>query len=191
MRCGRRRVVGGLAVLLAASALGGCVHDENALMASAEAEAAQAEAAVKISESAQRAARAQEELARIQAARTVPLPAPVDENMDGVPAALRRPVTLEWSGPAEEAARRVAAVVGWEFHVVGNAPASGEMVNVSLRARPAVKALEDIGLQAQPFAQVVADPNNARIEFRYVSGGRAASAAGAARRRAARAEMTK
>ncbi len=102
-----------------------------------------------------------------------------------MPEALRRPVTLEWSGPAVEAARRVAEVVGWEFRVVGNAPASGEMVNVSLRARPAVKALEDIGLQAQPFAQVVADVNTHRVEFRYLAPSRAAATP---RRRAA---MTK
>ncbi len=186
MGLGRRTVLAAFATVLVSVPLAGCVHDENALQMSAEAEAAQAEAAVKLSHSAERAAVAQEELARIQTARTVPVPAPVDENMDGVPAELRRPVTLEWSGPAEEAARRVAEVVGWDFHVVGNAPAAGAMVNVSLRARPAVKALEDIGLQAQPFGQVVADPNTRRVEFRYVASAPRAALAG--RRRA---EMTK
>lgn len=173
-----------IAFLALGPALAGCAERvDNLAIVNGESLASQAEASRRLSESAERAAVAQEELARIQAARTRPVPAPVDENLSGVPEDLRRPVTLEWSGPAEEAARRVTAVVGWEFRVVGNAPSAPTMIDVSLRARPAVKALEDVGLQAQPFGQVVVLPGARRVEYRYVHSVRGATAA--------RASMTK
>ncbi|AOG03483.1 DotD/TraH family lipoprotein [Bosea sp. RAC05] len=129
-----------------------------------------------LAESADRAARAQEELARIQTARTAPVPRPVEENLAGVPDDLRRTATMEWSGPAEEAARRMAAIVGWDFRVIGNAPATPVMVSVSMRDIAAVKIMENIGLQAQPFAQVAAIASQRRIEFRHLAGGRAVRA---------------
>jgi defect-in-organelle-trafficking protein DotD len=170
-----RRLFALLAVGIAAS-VSGCANSPTDDL-SVEAAQSQAEASRRLGESADRATRAQEELARIQTARTTPAPASVDENLSGVPEELRRPVTIEWSGPAHEAARRVAEIVGWEFHVVGSAPAAAALISVSLRGRPAVKALEDIGVQAQPFGQVVADQNARRIEFRYFSTGRAGASA--------------
>lgn len=160
-----------LAVLLMAGALGACGQtvaqvDPNAELAI---RAAGEEAALRLSESAERAATAQAELARIQEARTRPAPRPFDETLAGVPVELRKTATIEWSGPATEAARRVAAIVGYSFTIVGNPPATPPMVNVHLREVAAAKAFEDIGLQAQPFGQVVVDPNTRRVEFRYLN----------------------
>ena len=166
MKVERRRAL--TVALGAAILLSGCAVHSNDQLMSREALDTQTEASARIAESAARAADAQQELARIQTARTVPVPAPVDEDLGNVPPDLRRLVTVEWSGPAPEAAKRVAEIVGWEFRVVGNAPASGAMVDINIRERPAAKALEDIGLQAQPFGQIVADPTVRRIEFRYL-----------------------
>jgi defect-in-organelle-trafficking protein DotD len=180
------RAVSALVLAGLAGSLGACntvaTVDPNAELAL---RAAGQEAATRLSESAERAAAAQAELARIQEARTKPAPRPFDETLAGVPQELRRAATIEWSGPAVEAARRVADIVGYRFVVVGNPPATPPMVNVSLREVPAAKALEDIGLQAQPFGQVVADPNRRVVEFRYLSpaGGAAVSAARAAVRK--------
>lgn len=124
-----------------------------------------------LAESASRSARAQEELARIQTARTAPVPKPVQESLAGVPADLRRTTTMEWTGPAEEAARRMAGLVGWDFRVVGNPSATPVIVNVSMRDVAAVKIMENIGLQTQPFGQVAAIESERRIEFRYLNGG--------------------
>lgn len=137
-----------------------------------------AEASQRLSDSATRAAAAQEELVRIQTARTLPAPAPVNENLAGVPEALRRPTTIEWSGPADEPARRIAEIVGYSFRVVGNPPATLPMVSVSLHEVPAVKALEDLGNQVQPFAQIVVDARLKRIEYRYLAAGGSAFAGG-------------
>lgn len=138
-----------------------------------------AEAQIRLAESAANAALAQEELVRIQTARTLPAPAPVDETLKGVPEALRRPTTIQWSGPGDEPTRRIAAIVGYDFRVTGNPPATKPMINVSWDGVPAVKALEDIGNQVQPFAQIVVDANLKRIEYRYlvVGGGTPAPSA--------------
>lgn len=158
-----------VAVLLGA-AVGGCAQTKtlNAEEQAAIAAAGQ-RAADKLAESSERAATAQAELARIQEARTRPAPRPFDESLAGVPAELRRAVTLEWSGPGVEAARRVASIVGYEFRIVGNPPASPVSVHVSQRESPAAKVLEDIGLQSQPFGQVTVDPNVRRIEYRFLN----------------------
>lgn len=158
----------------AAVSVGGC--GINKATESPLAEEATAEAAQKLSESATRAAMAQEELARIQTARTAPAPRPVDETMAGVPEDLRRPVTVEWSGPGEEAARRVAGLVGYSFKVVGNPPPTLPMISVSARDQAAVKVFENVGIQSQPFAQVVVDANLHRVEYRYLQSARSASA---------------
>jgi len=165
-----------LAALLGAS-LGACQTAATVDPATEVAiRAAGEEAALRLAESAERAAAAQAELARVQEARTRPAPRPFDETLAGVPVELRKTTTLEWSGPAPEAARRVAAIVGYSFSVVGNPPATPPMVNVHLREVAAAKAFEDIGLQSQPFGQVVVDPNARRVEFRYLAPAAAAGA---------------
>ncbi len=120
----------------------------------------------RLSKAAEQAAKAQTDLARIQKARTKPAPLPLDES--GLPPELKRPATLEWSGPAQEAASKIAALVGYEFHVVGNPPSVPPVVHVSIHDVPAAKALEQIGLQAYPFGEVAVDPNMKRVEFRYL-----------------------
>lgn len=121
----------------------------------------------KIADSAGRVARATETLALIQRARTEPSPPSVDDR--ALPGDLRRSITLNWSGPGEEAARRVSGLLGYEFRVVGNSPAVSPPVQVGAEAVPAAKVLEDIGLQVQGSAQVVVDPNVRRVEYRYIA----------------------
>jgi defect-in-organelle-trafficking protein DotD len=113
-----------------------------------------------------RVAKAQETLARVQVARTTPTPSALDEA--SLPEELKRPATIDWSGPAHEAARKVANLVGYQFKVTGNPPSIPPMIHVSTQDVSAAKALEDIGLQAFPFGEVSVDPNAKRIEFRYL-----------------------
>lgn len=119
-----------------------------------------------LARAAERAAEAQETLARIQIARTKPTPSPIDEAE--LPKELRRPATVDWSGPAHEAARRVAALIGYSFSVVGNPPSIPPMIHATMTDAPAAKVLEQIGLQAYPFGEVAVDPNAKRVEFRYL-----------------------
>lgn len=154
-----------LAATTIALALGACARapDKAALIDAG----AQQLVSEKIADSAGRVARATETLALIQRARTEPSPPSVDERL--LPGDLRRPITLNWSGPGEEGARRVANLLGYEFRVVGNPPAVSPAVQVGAEAVPAAKVLEDIGLQVQGSAQVVVDPNVRRVEYRYIA----------------------
>lgn len=121
----------------------------------------------KIAESTASAAKAQEELARIQIARTKPAPLPLDES--NLPAELLRPQTLNWSGPAHEAANKIADLIGYSFQVTGNRPSIPPSIHVTMVDVSAAKGLENIGLQAFPFGEVSVDPNIKRVEFRYLS----------------------
>jgi len=125
-----------------------------------------AEVDSKIASSVQIAAKAQENLARVQIARTKPAPLPLDES--NLPPELLTPATINWSGPAHEAAKRIAALIGYSFAITGNTPAIPPSINISLVDVPAAKALENIGLQAFPFGEVSVDPNIKRVEFRYL-----------------------
>jgi defect-in-organelle-trafficking protein DotD len=113
-----------------------------------------------------RATKAQETLARVQVARTAPTPSALDET--SLPEELKRPATIDWSGPAHEAASKVAALIGYQFKITGNRPSIPPMIHVSEQDVSAAKALENIGLQAFPFGEVSVDPNAKRIEFRYL-----------------------
>ncbi|WP_315921699.1 DotD/TraH family lipoprotein [Mesorhizobium sp. SP-1A] len=125
-----------------------------------------AEIEQKIASATMTAAKAQENLARVQIARTKPAPLPLDES--NLPPELLTPATINWTGPAHEAAKRIAALIGYSFAVTGNPPAIPPSVNISLVDVPAAKALENIGLQAFPFGEVSVDPNVKRVEFRYL-----------------------
>ncbi len=119
-----------------------------------------------LSEAAGKAAKAQETLARVQVSRTQPTPSALDEA--SLPEELKRPATIDWSGPAHEAARKVAGLIGYEFKITGNPPSIPPMIHVSAEDISAAKALEDIGLQSFPFGEVSVDPNVKRVEFRYL-----------------------
>ncbi len=120
-----------------------------------------------LAQSAARAARAQETLAQVERSRTEPAPPSLD--VAGLPPELRRPATMNWSGPGQEAARQMAGMVGYEFRIVGNPPPNLPMVSIAQTDAPVGKIVEDIGLQVQGMAQIVVDPNLKRVEFRYVA----------------------
>lgn len=120
----------------------------------------------RLAEAANRAVEAQETLARVQVARTKPAQSQLDET--SLPEELKRQATLDWSGPAHEAAGRIAALIGYDFRVTGNPPSIPPMIHVSVQDLPAAKALENIGYQSWPFGEVAVDPNAKRVEFRYL-----------------------
>lgn len=112
-----------------------------------------------------RAADALETLAMIERTRTEPQPSPIDERI--LPEDLRRSTTVNWSGPANNLVQQLAQNLGYSYTEFGNPPPTPLMVSVSLTDVAAVRAFEDIGLQIQPYARVVLDPNQQRIEFRH------------------------
>ncbi len=105
-------------------------------------------------EAAERAERALASLAR-----TLPVPdrASTMPALDSVPAALRRPVTLDWVGPIEGLARTLAERAGWRFLVAGRPPARPLIVAVEAEDRPLIAVLRDAGLRAGAAATLTVD----------------------------------
>ena len=111
-------------------------------------------AELRLVEAAERAERALASLARA-------LPAPdrssAMPDLDSVPAALRRPVTLDWAGPLEGLARALAERAGWRFLVAGRPPARPLIVSVEAEDRPLIAVLRDVGLRAGAAATLTVD----------------------------------
>ena len=121
----------------------------------------------KLADSASRSADALQTLAMIERSKAGPLPLPVDES--DLPEALQRKVTLDWSGPAAEIIGRLSSQIGYRFLETGSKPKASVLVNIGVVDMPAAKVLEQIGMQAYPFATVTVDPNISRVELRYLA----------------------
>lgn len=84
-----------------------------------------------------------------------------------LPAALQRKVTMQWVGPADAAASRLASWSGYQFKVYGKAPAVPVIVNVDRANATIYDLLVDIGQQAGVRADVTLDTKNHLIGFYY------------------------
>ncbi len=96
-----------------------------------------------LTEAALRAETALTRLARVEAD-----PSSAGEVPRIVPSALLRRVDLEWIGPIETVARKLAESAGFGFETGGAAPARPVMVEIRARRRPLIMVLRDAGLQA-------------------------------------------
>lgn len=109
---------------------------------------------LRLIEAAERAERALASLAR---ALPAPDAASAMPALDSVPAALRRPVTLDWVGPLEGLARALAKRAGWRFLMAGRPPARPLIVAVEAEDRPLIAVLRDAGLRAGGAATLTVD----------------------------------
>ena len=144
-------------VLLAlmAAAVSGCVLRAPApepvrTPASVEADPAE----LRLIEAAERAERALASLAR---ALPAPDPGSALPRPDSVPAALRRPVSLDWTGPIETLAAELARRAGYRFHAAGRPPARAPVVAVEADGEPLIAVLRDLGLRAGGAATLTVD----------------------------------
>ena len=101
--------------------------------------------------------RAEQALASL--ARTVPATDPESGLPDArsVPAALRTPVTLDWTGPVEALADELARRAGYRFAEAGRPPARPLIVAVEADAQPLIAVLRDAGLRAGAAATLTVD----------------------------------
>ena len=115
---------------------------------------------MRLVEAAERAERALASLAR-----AVPAPDPESRLPDArsVPAALRRPVTLDWTGPVEALAEELARRAGYRFAEAGRPPARPLIVSVEANAQPLIAVLRDAGLRAGTAATLTVDAERRAI----------------------------
>ena len=141
--------------LLGAAALNGCVswmHEPPPAVAPAVERPDPAE--LRLVEAAERAERALASLAR-----AVPAPGPQSGLPDAgsLPAALRSPVTIDWTGPIEALAAALARRAGYRFAEAGRPPARPLIVAAQAHGEPLVAVLRDAGLRAGRAATLTVD----------------------------------
>ena len=105
------------------------------------------------------------ELALASLAHAVPALDPQSRLPDvrSVPAALRTPVTLDWTGPMEALADELARWAGYRFAEAGRPPARPLIVSVEADAQPLIAVLRDAGLRAGAAATLIVDAERRTI----------------------------
>lgn len=119
-----------------------------------------------IADAADRATRALESLAAVEQVRT-PSAAAAAAVIPNAPAELQKAVTFDWSGPAEDVARDLAARAGYTFRTVGDQPPAPILVNLSIYNQPIIEVLRDLGLQMGTRADLKLDGNRRAVEIIY------------------------
>ncbi len=154
-----RRIVALLRTAVLAGPLAGCVSwtsEPPATVAPVRTDPVE----IRLVEAVERAERALASLAR-----ALPAPDPESRLPDArsVPAALRTPVTLDWTGPVEALAEELARRAGYRFAEAGRPPARPLIVSVEADAQPLIAVLRDAGLRAGAAATLTVDAERRTI----------------------------
>ena len=147
----------------AALAIGGCI---NLPLPQPPAAPATDPAELRLTEAAIRAEAALTALARIEAAGTAAADVP-----RLVPPELLRRMSLEWIGPLDRIAARLAAAAGYSFEEAGAPPVRPRMVELKATAKPLILLLRDLGIQAGAVADLAVDPGRRQVRLSWIPGG--------------------
>lgn len=120
--------------------------------------------ALRIAESADKAATALQDLARVEQTRRPPAPEPA---MLSATDDLQAPITIDWVGGAEELVRNLAARLKYDVVVTGTRPPVPVVVQIRQQDRSTVEALRNTGDQATQYMDLVVNPTTRKIEIRY------------------------
>lgn len=119
---------------------------------------------LRLAEAADKASTALEMLAAVEQART---PGVSVGPVSGAPPELRRAMTVNWTGPVEPLAKKLADRAGYGFLVLGSVPPVPLVVAIDAENRPVVDILRDIGLQLGLRADVKVDAGRKMVEIHY------------------------
>lgn len=75
--------------------------------------------------------------------------------------------SVDWTGPVEPLARKVANIAHYRLRVLGRAPAIPIIVSITAKDTPLADILRDIGFQAEQQASLTLYPSSHVIELRY------------------------
>jgi hypothetical protein len=120
--------------------------------------------ALRIAESADKAATALQDLARVEQTRRPPIPEPPSVSANSE---LQNLVTIDWVGGAEELVRNLAVRLKYDVVVTGTVPNVPVIVQIHQRDRTVLEALRNIGEQATQYVDIVVDSQQHKIELRY------------------------
>jgi defect-in-organelle-trafficking protein DotD len=117
-----------------------------------------------LAEAADRASIAIETLAAVEQARSPDIAVgPISD----VPPELDRALTVNWIGPVEPIAMKVANRAGYAFQSVGNPPPVPIVVSLDVENKPVIDILRSIGLQLGVRADIRVDEQRRMVEVHY------------------------
>jgi defect-in-organelle-trafficking protein DotD len=119
-----------------------------------------------LAQAADRASNALQTLAAVEQTRT---PSASTAPLDDVPMELKRAVSIEWVGPAEEVLLQMANRASYSFDVIGEGPSNPLIVTLNVENTPIIDVLRSIGYQVGTQGDVSVDAVQKRVELRYTS----------------------
>ncbi len=159
MRLIRTACAGFLMIVLAACAPGHPMEgDHPNLVASPD------KVSMMLADAADRASVALETLAAVEQARA---PEASVGPVDNVPPELRRAITVNWVGPVEPIAQKLASRAGYGFQALGTPPPVPLVVSVDVENMPVIDVLRSLGLQLGVRADIHVDGRRQTVEVSY------------------------
>jgi hypothetical protein len=89
-------------------------------------------------------------------------------NLQAVPVELSKKETFNFVGTAQDAAKGVADLAGFSFHVVGSAPAQPLMVSIKSDHQRLIDSLRDINAQVNHKASLMISPQAKLITLTFM-----------------------
>lgn len=102
---------------------------------------------------------------------TIAAPAPVAAPqarvpLTNLPADLKRPMSINWTGPVSGALKQIAQEINYTYLPPANTPATPPMITLAEHNEPVAYVLQDIGARVSSFGKLVINPNNRTLQFR-------------------------
>lgn len=117
-----------------------------------------------LADAADRASVALETLAAVEQARSPEVSvAPIEH----APPELRRAITVNWVGPVEPIALKLANRAGYAFQTIGTAPPVPLVVSIDVENTPVIDVLRSLGLQLGVRGDVRVDGRRKMVEIHY------------------------
>lgn len=119
---------------------------------------------VMLADAADRVSKSLETLASVEYART---PGVAVAPVGNAPPELRRAITVNWVGPADQIAKTLAERASYNFSVVGSAPPAPVVVSIDVENKPVIEVLRDVGLQLGLRGDIRVDGAGKVVELHY------------------------
>ncbi len=119
-----------------------------------------------LAQAADKASNALETLAAVEQKRT---PQATIAPIAGAPAELRRAITVNFIGPANEVTELLAHRAGYNFATLGAAPSTPIVVSIDVTNKPVIEVLRSVGLQLGSRADIHVDSTRKVVELQYGS----------------------
>lgn len=87
--------------------------------------------------------------------------------IDNAPPELRRAITVNWVGPVEPIAEKLASRAGYAFQPIGTAPPVPLVVSVDVENMPVIDVLRSLGLQLGVRGDIRVDGTRRMVEVHY------------------------